>query len=260
MLSKINSKISILIVLIFIWLIVLSLCLFIRVEPNIKWSSETYIGIFVASIGVATAIIIGFQVINAIDVKSDLRSMRSEIDNKILKWKDTAKSLECKHSDLEKHVDSINASVREGIAVLDALRMGGEGENIGRDLDAFCKMHEALLFSLGYNSTNYDFIFSKLIEFGSRICTQTFGTGFAMNKDGFYYTSPNSPHYQKKLTDIVDNEILPQIKEVESQIRNNANFIRISYNYDDLMRRFYSRVKVASTQFFPENIEEFEKF
>ncbi len=161
---------------------------------------------------------------------------------------------------LKEHVGSIHASVKEVIAILDALRINGEGGNVGRDLEAFIKMHEALLYSLDYDSRNYDFILHKLIDFGSQICTQSFGSGFTMNKDGFYYATPNSHYFQKKLTDVLAEEILPPIKEVDTRIREHKNFSCISYNYTDIMRRFYNRVDVASKRFFPKSLSEFEDF
>lgn len=58
--SKISNKIKISLAILCIWLIVLTICLIVRVEPNIVWSSETYMGIFVAFIGIATALIIDY--------------------------------------------------------------------------------------------------------------------------------------------------------------------------------------------------------
>lgn len=258
--SKIPNQIKISLAILCTWLIVLTICFLVRVEPNIVWSSETYMGIFVAFIGIATALIIGYQVINTIDVKSDLRSMRKEIDDRLAIWEKDVKELEHKHCGLEEHVDSIHASVKEGIAILDALRISGEGGNVGRDLEAFIKMHEALLYSLDYDSRNYDFILHKLVDFGRQICTQSFGPGFAMNADGFYYASPDYPHFQKKLTDVITEVILPPIKDIENKIRGHKNFSCISFNYSDVMKRFYNRVDVSSKRFFPTNLSEFENF
>lgn len=258
--AKIPSRQKMTNIILVIWLIVLTICYIVRVEPNIEWSSETYMGIFVAFIGIATALVIGYQVINAIDVKSDLRSMRKDVDNRLSKWEKDVADLESKHSGLESHVDTIHASVKEGITILDALRINGEGGNVGRDLDAFIKMHEALLYSLEYNSSNYDFILHKLLEFGSRICTQSFGPGFSITKEGCYYSCPNLPHFQEKLSDVVESEILEPIKNIEKQIREHKNFTCISYNYSDIMTRFYKRVQVASNRFFPANYSEFDDF
>lgn len=186
--------------------------------------------------------------------------MRKNNDDRLAVWGKDVKELEQKHSGLEEHVGSIHASVKEGIAILDALRINGEGGNVGRDLEAFIKMHEALLYSLDYDSRNYDFILHKLIDFGSQICTQSFGPGFAMNADGFYYASPDYPHFKKKLTDVISEQILPHIKDVENKIRKHKNFSCISFNYSDIMKRFYRRVDIASKRFFPTSLTEFEDF
>lgn len=240
---------------IILWFLVILLLIlhFVRVEPNVVWSSETFMGIFVAFIGIAVTLIIGYQIYNAMDIKRELREMRKDVDEHTGSWKNEINTL-------KDHVETIHSSVREGIAILDALRLNDESSNLGRDLYAFAKMHESLLYSLDYNSPNYEFILSKLMEFGSRICTQSFGPGFAMTKDGFYYACPNDENYNKKLKDVVNEKILPPIKDIENQIKNHNNFTAISFTYKDIMRRFYKRIDIASDRFFPENLSEFENF
>lgn len=49
-------------ILIFGWLSIILICLYLRVEPNIVWSGDTFIGVFVAAIGIAVAFIVGYQI------------------------------------------------------------------------------------------------------------------------------------------------------------------------------------------------------
>lgn len=68
-----KSKISIKDIIVWIAIVGLIICQFVRVEPNIVWSSETYIGIFVTLMGVAMAVIVGYQAITAHEIKEDLK-------------------------------------------------------------------------------------------------------------------------------------------------------------------------------------------
>lgn len=248
--------------LFFIWIAIVALFILqlIRVEPQIVWSSETYIGIFVALIGIAVTMIIGYQIINAIDIKSDLRSMRKDIDNQRNELLNTICTVNEKQHELSEHINNINASVNEGIKILDALRIGSDGNIISKDFDAFCKLHEALLDGLDYDSPNYLFILQSMEEYGRKIYTQSFGGGFSINKDGLYFCSSNSPYFNRKLSDVLEEEILPNIREVETKIKAHKKFSAISLIYIELMKKFYNRVYIASTQFFPKSMEEAQNF
>lgn len=231
-----------------------------RVKPQIVWSSETYIGIFVALIGIAVTMIIGYQIVNAIDIKSDLRSMRKDIDNQRNEIQNTICTVNEKQHELSEHISNINASVNEGIKILDALRIGSDGNIISKEFDAFCKLHEALLDGLDYDSPNYLFILQRMQEYGRKICTQSFGSAFSINDDGVYFGSPNSPYFNRKLSDYLEEEILPGIREIETKIKAHKKFAAISLTYTELMNKFYNRVNIASTRYFPKSMEESQIF
>lgn len=264
--------------LIFIWLTILTISLIIRVEPNIVWSGDTFIGVFVAAIGVSVAFIIGHQIYNALDVKNDIRSLKADNQNFTDGIKTSVANIETENRKFQQKIDDeistltqavnssesrinvINASVKEGIAVLDALRIADDRGNLSNYLNAFMKMQEALLNGLDYDSNNYRFILDSMRDFAKRICTQSFGGGFALNKDGFYYCSPNSTYFGRPLKEVIDTDILPPIKDVESKIKAHPKFSCISHDYTVLMGKFYNRVEESSSRFFPKTLEEFENF
>lgn len=264
--------------LIFTWLTILTLSLIIRVEPNIVWSGDTFIGVFVAAIGVSVAFIVGHQIYNALDVKNDIRNLKAEnqkftdevnksvadmeTNNRLFQEKidNEISSLTQSVNSSENRIRIINASVKEGIAVLDALRIADDRGNLSNYLNAFIKMQEALLNGLDYNSNNYRFILEKMRYFAKQICTQSFGGSFAHNKDGFYYCSPNSIYFGRPLKEVLDADILPPIKDVESKIKDHPKFSCISHDYTVLMEKFYNRINESSSRFFQKTLEEFEKF
>lgn len=265
-------------ILIYGWLSIISVCLYLRVEANIVWSGDTFIGVFVAAIGIAVAFIVGYQIYNAVDIKTDLRNMRNEIQSitdrvnaslseNTVSNRDFRMMIDKKIDSLNQSITSaenrisiINASVKEGIAVLDALRIAEDSGNISNYLNAFVKMHEALLNGLDYDSNNYRFMLDNMREFAKRICTQSFGGGFSINHDGFYFCSPSSVYNGRALKDVLETEILPPIKDIETKIKGHPKFSSISHDYTILMEKFYNRVNESSTRFFPKSLEEFENF
>lgn len=273
-----KHKLKYAILFLFVWLIVLTISFFIRVEPNIVWSGDTFIGVFVAAIGIAVAFIVGYQIYNAVDIKAELRNMRNDnhnftdhvqnsisvitrsnndfradIDNKVRLLKQSISSA-------EEQITILNASVKEGISVLDALRIADDSGNISNYLNAFAKMHEALLNGLDYESNNYPFILDSMREFAKRICTQSFGGSFTVNQDGFYFGSPSSNYAGRALKEVLESEILPPIRDVESKIKSHPKYSCISHDYSVLMEKFYNRVKESSSRFFPQSLEELENF
>lgn len=273
-----STKLKFIFTIIFIWLLTISICLILRVEPTVVCNGETYIGIFVSAIGVGVAFIIGHQIFNALDVKSDLRNQRNDNQNFIdrvqnsLAASETANneyrqqieqqlfSLKQSVTSSEDNIKNISASVNEGIAVLDALRIADDTGNISNYLNAFTKMQEALLSGLDYESNNYRFILDNMRKYAKRICTNSFGGGFSHNRDGFYYCTPNSNYSGRSLKDVLENEILPPIKDIETKIKEHPKFSCISHDYSILMEKFYNRVNESSSRFFPKSLEEFENF
>lgn len=269
--SKFSNK------LLWIAITVLSICQFIRVEPNIVWSSETYIGIFISLMGIAVAVIIGYQAISANEIKNELKeqrrdnenlrdkyltfqlSVKKQIDNLTESMNKNIVSIQAKTTELDIHTDKILASTQESVAILNALIIENQHGNLEFPFYAFEKMHEALYFGLEYDSKNIEYIMYKLRQYGSLIHTQTFGSGFAINKDGLYYCT--SPHTGKSLRSVLDTEYLPPLKEVESKIREHKKFSSLSHDYSMLMKQFYKRIDICASRVYPKEDSEFdEKF
>lgn len=261
------------------WLaiITLAICQFVQVYPIIVWSSETYMGVFVSLMGIAVAVIIGYQAISANELKNDLKeksqdyeklrrefsTYKSDVNTTISKIENIVNSdiatVDSKTAALQKHTDLILVSCQESIAILNALIIENTKNLIQRHpLDSFAKMHEALYFSLGYDSDNTEFIFSKLRQYGSEIQTQTFGS-FSITREGLFYC--NAPFAGRSLKDVIESVFLPPIKEVETKITNHDRFSSISHDYKILMKQFYERLSVCATRMYPKDGSEMhEKF
>lgn len=258
-----------------VWLAIISLalCQFIRVEPSIVWSSETFVGVFIALMGIAVAVIIGYQAVNANEVKQDLKEQKNEnerlreeieefrrnlelmikeIESKV---NSNIESMTAKISLLEKHSDLILVSSQESVAILNALIIENTKNLMQRyPLDDFAKMHEALMYSLSYDSNNIEFIFHKLRQYGSEINTHTFGSGFSITQEGLFYC--HEPYLGKPLKAVVDEVFLPPIQEVEQKIKEHERFSSISHDYKVLMKQFYERISICVSRFYPKDASE----
>lgn len=257
-------------------IIVLAICQFIRVEPYIVWSSETFIGVFVSLMGIAVAVIIGYQAISSHEIKNELKEQQqrnenlqnesdelkrnverfiNDINTKINTHLD---SVDKKVTSLEKHSDTILVSTQESVSILNALIMENTKNLLQRyPLDTFTKMHEALLYSLEYDSNNIEFIFDKLRQYGSEIQTLTFGGAFTIKDDVFYYC--NEPYNGKTLKSVVDSVFLPPIREIEEKIKKHENFSSISHDYKMLMSGFYARIDLCISRQYPKDASELDK-
>lgn len=258
-----------------IWLaiIILALCQFVRVDPYIVWSSETFVGVFIALMGIAVAVIIGYQAVNANEIKQDLREQKAEnetLRKEIVAFRQHIEStvtdfelrvnsgielMDSKVSSLEKHADLILISSQESVAILNALIIENTKNLLQRfPLDDFAKMHEALLYSLSYESNNIEFIFYKLRQYGSEINTHTFGGSFTISENKLFYG--HEPYLGKSLNDVVNEVFLPPIKEVEKKIMEHERFSSISHDYKVLMKQFYERISICVSRLYPKDASE----
>lgn len=266
--------------LIVVWLIILTLCLIIRVEPNFVNSQESYMSVFVTAIGTVVAIIIGFQIINVLDIKDILRKMRNDYqqfqektNNSLSEFKksntDFRDEILKKETQLENSINntvarihSLQASVREGITVLDALRIAEDHSYFSNHFDAFVRMNEALLYALDYDSPNYSFILDKMREYAMMIRTQTFNNGPILKNDRnlCFYHSDADPTSYRKLSDFVNSDVLPIVKDTEEKIKVHPKFTCISHDYSVLMGKFYNRVNRCVKGIFPQTHDELNDF
>lgn len=154
--------------------------------------------------------------------------------------------------------DKILASTQESVAILNALIL--ETSHNNQDitaLDAFAKMHEALLYGLNYESANIDFIFNQLRQYGNNITSLTFGGTFSYSNGLAYFCTPDL--LGQSLRSVLDDKFLPPIKVTEENIRSHKMFSSIAHDYSVLMDKFYERLDVITKRQFPKDLSELEK-
>lgn len=259
---------------------ILTLCVIIRVEPNIVCDQDTYMGIFITAMGIAVTLIIGYQIINVLEIKDTLSKMRKDYQdfqdntnkslsefrksNEDFREEISKKEAQLEHSlnESNSRVLSLRASVQEGITVLDALRIAEDNSYYSNHFDAFVKMNEALLYALDYDSPNYGFILEKMREYAKKIQTGTFTNGVILaNRENLYFPySDGDTNADIKLSDFVYSEILPIVKETEEKIKEHPKFTCISHDYSVLMDKFYNRIRKCVNSRFPQHNDELYEF
>lgn len=262
--------------ILYILVVALGLCLIIRVQPSINWTADTFIGVCVAMMAITMAIIIGYQAISAHEIKGEIKEqqlaiskLREDFEHFKSKLSDKQQEFEegiiagtqKMQSDIDSlvtHSDKILASTKESVSILNALilEISHNNQDITA-LDAFAKMHEALLYGLDYESENIDFIFNKLRQYGKNLTSLTFGGSFCYSNGLAYFCTPDLSG--QSLRSVLDEKLLPPIKATEEKIRAHKLFSSISHDYSVLMNKFYERLDIITTRNFPKDLSELEK-
>lgn len=202
-------------------------CVF-RIYP-IEFSHETYMGILATLMGVAATFIVGFQIYNSIVNREEINNLREH-----------NKELSEKYIKLIEQNAALSAELNEKIIVLNADMLFNESNN-ENSFDAFVQMHNSFLFSLEYESPNNEYIFDRLKVFIDKISQKTIGEFTGPDKKDI---ATNSKWYKRTYSDVLENELLVEIKNTERKIRLHKNFYRICIRYDGIMNNFYSHMKM----------------
>lgn len=202
---------------------------FLRITP-FEVSNDIYVGLIATFIGVSVTLVIGFQIINTLEIRKEI-SEQKKLSTK----------LEQMHNKLNKTIEIQKNTMQEGFDMIDTLIEYQENGST-YSINAFKSLHHALVSSLKTGRTEYEWIFDLLRKYIADINWQNFVGGFSEQQDGsFKCSTPNSPHYNKDLKDIV-KEYTDKVDEDEKTLRENENFCRIKMEYDRVMKLYRKRI------------------
>lgn len=193
-------------------------------------TNDVFVGIIASFVGISVTLVIGYQIINTIEIKKEIAEQRKSADE-----------LKQLSDDLKSTIRKQQYEMQEGFDIIMTLQQHQEN---GREysLNSFKSLHHALIHSLQFDREDFGWMFLLLRRYVSDINFQNFGYGFAKHDDkGFYCTSPNSPYYQKSLAEII-NITTAEIYEDEKALRADHNFSRIKLEYDRVMVLFKKRI------------------
>lgn len=201
----------------------------LKVTP-FEVTSETYIGTIVTLLSLAATFVIGYQIYNAIEFKK-------EIENQKEKYNDIIK----RNEEIKAKMIQQEFVMEEGFAIISSLIKYNSGQSFVVCGEAFQAMHNALVFSIETNRTDYEWIFNYLRLYIAEMNWQTFASGISCSSDKCWYINTPGKNYGKPLKEIIDEYIDP-IKENDMKLRTNKNFCKIQLEYERIMKLFYKRV------------------
>ncbi|WP_321308930.1 hypothetical protein [Marinifilum fragile] len=194
------------IILIIIFLITIGFSIF-KVTP-FTITGDTFIGIIAAFIGIIVTLHIGFQIIKYLEIKDELKEIKTNREEIIKAQKQVAisenKSQEIYYTLLAKSMDYNQNCV-----------------------ERFLTQLEALIYALKTDTKDFDDIFKQLRTYITKI------------NYGPIYRGSNITR------DEVLAEYIAKTEKIESQIKASNNYCRIKYGYEPIMRSFYKRLEKA---------------
>lgn len=194
-------------------------------------TEETYIGVIVSLLGLATTFIIGYQIYNAIEFKNELSTLRKRYEEAVVK-----------NEELEKKFIQQNYQTQEGFDIISMFINKIEDQTPASAANSFYILHHALISSLDSGRTEYEWIFEKLREFICQLSGNTFAYGLGRRSDGVWFITSNVENELKPLKEVISAYTHP-IQTEETIIRNKQNFCNIQIEYNRIIRLFYKRLK-----------------
>lgn len=208
-------------------IIAIGLCT-IQVTPSYSINEQTYIGIIATLIGVLVTFVVGYQILNTLSFKDDMRKFE-EKTKEIDKLKDELYLLENK--------------IKENFE-LSSIRLEYSSEGWTYSGEGFKRTHKMLIYSLNCDRDDYTEIFELLRTFIPKLDTRSlFGPGWVLN------ISKNSTNHfinsidcSKLLSDAI-NEYDMEITKDQKTIRNHPNFRQIRSDYERTMKEYQTRIE-----------------
>lgn len=188
-------------------------------------TSETYIGTIVSALSIATTLIIGYQIYNAMEIKSDLKQFGKKIQQQNSQYK----SIIEKNTELEKKLRVQDSLLQGGFDIISA----NFELNKGNTKAAFYFNHHSLIFYLQSDMNDFQPIFDNLRKNIVSLSIHSFTYGYMTNQNGELIN-------QDIISDI--NSYKEIINSEENIIREQPNFVIIQTEYNRVIGHFYKRL------------------
>lgn len=188
-------------------------------------TSETYIGIIVSALSIAATLVIGYQILNAIEIKRELKQFDEKVQQQDFKYK----SIIEKNTELERKLRIQESLFQGGFDIINA--------NIELDKGnakvAFYYNHHSLIYYLQSEFNDFQPIFDSLRTNIVYLSIQSFILEYTTNQNGELIN-------QDVISDI--NSYKSIINSDENIIRKQPNFIIIQTEYNRVIGYFYKRI------------------
>lgn len=223
---KVSKVLSIIAIIISLIAIAFTL---IRITP-FEVTNDVYIGIVASFIGISVTLVIGFQIVNTLEIRKEVAEQKAiSIETQRL------------NSELSQIIKTQRSEMQEGFDIINTLIKYQE-QGWTYSIQSFSSLHHALLSSLQINRTEYEWIFRLLRSYIADINWQNFTGAFSQRSDSrFICCEIDSPFYEKDLKDII-KEYTDIVKADEDIIRKDVNFCSIKMEYDRVMKLYNNRI------------------
>lgn len=207
----------------------------IRVLP-FEVTEDTYMGAMATFLSVAVTLVIGYQILNVIEIRRDLNAQKEEN----LKLKSDLHSLisemQAKATEQSLAQKDLELKTQGKLLILDSLIKYNSGQYVVTCASAFHKMHDAVFYSLNGNIKEYERIFYYMRKFICDMNYRSFGvTGLTNLDDGRRIVSDtNHPYSQRELSEVI-NDYMQPIIECKKRIESHKNYGNIKFEYERIM-------------------------
>jgi hypothetical protein len=216
-----KKDISVIISIIAIVLSIVTIILFfVKVSPNSVVDSNTFIGVCTACIGIAVTFIIGYQIVNALQIKEKFSNLE-EASTKLRKLYDKSR----------KEIQQQSFNMQEELSIIYALRSSSDNDPRAQ-LISFVEFHRTLILSVKTDETQCNMIFSYMKKCICHIDSNSFKNIYANNING-------GPSRKLEKT-IKDYDTL--IAKQEKEIKKADGFSTISAEYNKVIELYEKRV------------------
>lgn len=172
-------------------------------------NGDTYIGIIATFIGISVTLLIGFQIINYFEIRKELTEL-----------KQSKKEI----FETQKRISIIEHEMQESLDVISAKFTSFEQDKC---VEAFLIQQNALISSLRAERKEYKNIFRGLKEY------------ITIMQPGYFATGTKT-QIEEKIADYIQRS-----EEIDSQLKKLENYYCIKYEYEHIMKCFYSRLDNA---------------
>ena len=188
---------------------IIALCFSLfRIIP-FTFGSDAYIGIIATFIGISVTLLVGYQIINTLEIRSELKQL-------------SVKSTEVEEA--KKHIIQLENEAQEAFDLI-AAKLHSKVQD--ECVLAVIMQHKALISSLKSGRTNYDGIFHDF---------KHYITGM---EPGYFATGTNT-EIERKI-----DEYKKTINEDASIIKNQTNYFIIKYEYERIIKNLEIRFEKA---------------
>lgn len=207
----------------------------IRVLP-FEVTEDTYMGTMATFLSIAVTLVIGYQILNVIEIRRDLNAQKE--DNLKLKGKlhSLINDIQLTATEQSLAQKELETNTQGKLLILDSLIEYHSGQGIVTCASAFQKMHDAVFCCLNGDVKEYERIFSYMRRFICDMNYRSFGvTGLTIFDDGRRIVNDtNHPYSQRELSEVINDYTQPII-ECKKRIESHKNYGNIKFEYERIM-------------------------